>query len=230
MITLTTFHPMFGEPSASSFSTKAIYMLNMAGVTWTRENTNDPRKWPKGKLPAITVDGQIIGDSDNIRAWLESTGADLNKGLSDIDRSTARALIRMAEEHLYFNVVMDRWGNDAVWPVIRDAYFRDVPWVLRGLVTNGLRKKLMRGMHVQGLGRLTPEERLERANQDLEAITARLFEGKFLFGDTPTLADASVAPVLGGLRSTPGDTALSLRVRNDPVLNPYVDRVAEALG
>lgn len=230
MITLITFPPTFGEQSASSFCTKAIYMLNLAGVDWQRQDTNDPRKWPKGKLPAITVQDQVIGDSDGIRAYLENQGADLNKGLSDIDKSTSRALIRMAEEHLYFHVVMDRWGDDAVWPTIRDTYFKDIPKLPRLLITRGMRKSLMKGMHAQGLGRLTPQERLVRANQDLEAITARLWEGPFLFGETPTLADTSVASVLGGMRSTPVTTALSQRVGDDEVLCAYIDRVEAALG
>ncbi|SPH19323.1 hypothetical protein ASD8599_00048 [Ascidiaceihabitans donghaensis] len=230
MITLTVFPPMFGETSASSFSTKAIYLMTMAGVPWTRENSSDPRKWPKGKLPAITVDGKVIGDSDGIRAYLEAQGADFDKGLSDLEKSTSRGLIRMAEDHLYYHVMLDRWADDAVWPTIRDAYFADIPKPLRGLITGGLRRNVMKGMHVQGLGRLSPEERLARANQDLEAITTRLWEGPFLFGEQPTLADACVAPVLGGLRSTPVATLLSKRVSEDAVLGAYIDRVDEALG
>ena len=230
MITLITFPPAFGEPCASSFCTKAVYMLNLAGLRWQREDTNDPRKWPKGKLPAVTVGDTVIGDSDGIRAHIEAQGVDLNDGLSDLDRGTARAFIRMAEEHLYFHMVMDRWGNDAVWPVVRDIYFKEIPKLPRLLVTRGLRKALMKGMHAQGLGRLTEVERLDRANQDLDAITARLWQGAFLFGDRPTLADASVAPVLGGLRATPVPTLLSKRVGEDAVLSAYIDRVNDALG
>jgi glutathione S-transferase len=230
MITLITFPPTFGEPSASSFCTKAIYLLNMAGVDWERQDTNDPRKWPKAKLPAITVDGRTIGDSNGIRLYLESLGIDLEPGLSDLDKSTAQSMIRMAEEHMYFHVVMDRWGNDDVWPIVRDTYFKDIPKIPRLIVTRGLRKKLMKGMHAQGLGRLSAQERMARIEPDLQAITQRLWHGPYLFGDAPSLADVSIAPLLGAMRTTPHPTALRRRIEGDTVLSTYINRVADALG
>ncbi|MEL6452663.1 MAG: glutathione S-transferase family protein [Pseudomonadota bacterium] len=230
MLTLVTYPPAFGEPSASPFCVKAIYTLNLAGQPWQRQDTNDPRSWPKGKLPALWIDDTIIGDSDNIRHWLEENGAELDQGLSDLDRATARAFIRMAEEHMYFHIVLDRWGDNAVWPIVRDTYFAAVPKWLRGFVTSTLRRALLKGMNAQGLGRLTAGERLDRIEPDLKAISDRLWQGPFLFGARPTSADASVAAMLGAMAATPGGTALSRRVKDDLVLSDYVARVAKALG
>ena len=89
-----------------------------------------------------TPDG-LIHDSDNIRAHLETLGHNFDAGLSDVDRATSRAFIRMAEEHLYFHLVMDRWGNDVVWPTVRDTYFKEVPKALRGFVTRSIRKSVL---------------------------------------------------------------------------------------
>lgn len=230
MITLITYAPSFGQPAASPFCVKAIWLLNMSGQAWQREDTADPRKMPKQKLPAIRMGANIIPDSDNIRSHLEAQGADFDAGLSDMEKATSRAFIRMAEEHMYFHVVMDRWGNDAVWPTIRDTYFEQIPKVLRGFITNGLRKSLMRGMHAQGLGRLTEEERLARIEPDLQAIVTRLWHGPFLFGDRPTAADASVAAMLQNMRATPGKTLLKMRVAEDEILCRYIDRASDAMG
>jgi glutathione S-transferase len=230
MITLVTFAPSFGQPAASPFCIKAIWLLNMSGQKWQREDIADPRKMPKQKLPAIRVGNKVIGDSDNIRAYLETQGADFDTGLSDMEKATSRAFIRMAEEHMYFHVVMDRWGDDTVWPVIRDTYFDQIPKLVRGIITNGLRKSLMKGMHAQGLGRLTPEERLTRIEPDLLAITTRLWHGPFLFGDRPTAADASVAAMLQNMRATPGKTLLKMRVAEDEILCRYIDRAGDAMG
>jgi len=46
MITLITYAPSFGEPAASPFCTKAIWLLDMSGLAWQREDTADPRKGP----------------------------------------------------------------------------------------------------------------------------------------------------------------------------------------
>jgi glutathione S-transferase len=230
MITLLTYAPAFGEPAASPFCGKAIWLLNMSGQSWQREDIADPRGMPKQKLPAIRVKGQIIPDSDNIRHYLEAQGADFDAGLSDIQKSTSRAFIRMAEEHMYFHIVLDRWGDDTVWPTIRDTYFDMIPRPFRGFVTNKLRRACLQGMDRQGLGRLTPQERIERIEPDLKAITTRLWHGPFLFGDRPTAADASVAAMLANMRATPGKTLLKTRIAEDEMLCRYIDRASDAMN
>lgn len=230
MITLITFAPAFGEPAASPFCTKAIWLLNMSGQPWIREDIADPRKMPYQKLPAIRVKNEIIADSDNIRRHLEDHGANFDMGLSDMDKATSRAFIRMAEEHLYFHIVLDRWADDTVWPIIRDTYFDAIPKMLRGLVTGGLRKSLLKGMHAQGLGRLSPHDRMLKIEPDLKAITTRLWHGPFLFGDHPTAADASVASMLANMRATPGKTVLKNRIAQDEILCRYIDRAGDAMG
>lgn len=230
MLTLITYAPAFGQPSASPFCVKAMYLLNMAGIPWQRRDTHDPRRWPKGKLPALQTDAEIIGDSDNIRAYLEEQGTDFDAGLTEVQRATSRALIRMVEEHLYFHILMDRWGDNAVWPTIRETYFSAMPRLLRKPITNRIRKDVLKGMNTQGMGRLTAGERLDRAEPDLQAITAHLWQGPFLFGATPTAADASVGPMLAAMAATPEGTALSRRVRGDLILSRYIDRITQTLG
>ncbi|NNE52912.1 MAG: glutathione S-transferase family protein [Sulfitobacter sp.] len=230
MITLITYNPAFGQPAGSPFCVKAMWLLNLSGQPWQREDTADPRKMPKGKLPVIRVGNRLIADSDNIRAYLEEQGTDFDHGLSKMDRATSRAFIRMAEEHLYFHIVLDRWGDDRVWPTVRDTYFALIPKPLRGLVTNRLRRSVIAGANFQGLGRLSPAERLERVEPDLAAITTRLWQGKFLFGDRPTAADASVAAMLAAMRATPGDTLLRQRISDDEMLTAYIDRAEATMG
>ena len=228
MITLLTFAPSFGQPAASPFCVKAMMLLNMAGVAWTTEIYSDPREMPYGKLPAIRIEDQIIADSENIRAWLEAQGATFDVGLTQAQKALSHALIRMAEEHLYFHVVYDRWADDAVWPVIRDTYFGMIPRPIRGFVTNKIRKPQVASLHKMGIGRFSPKERLARAEPDLRAI-ADLLTGPFLFGAMPTAADASVAPQLAGMMATPVSTLLGERVRGDKVLVDYVARVNQAV-
>lgn len=230
MIALLTYPPAFGQFSGSPFCTKAALFLNTSGLQWQREDTLDPRQMPHQKLPVIRADDLLIADSDMIRAYLESKGAEFDQGLSEIDKSTSRAFIRMAEEHIYFHVLLDRWGNDAVWPAIRDTYFIAMPKILRGFISGKIRKNVMLGMQSQGLGRLSESERLARLEPDLEAIATRLWQNRFLFGDHPTAADASVGPMLSAAVATPCDTLLSRRIRDDDVLMAYIKRVDDLLA
>lgn len=228
MLNLLTFETHFGEPGGSPFCLKAVCLLNMSGQDW-KNSLTDVRKMPKAKLPVLKVGGNLIPDSENIRSYLEQQGADFDAGLSDAERATARGFIRMAEEHLYFHLVADRWLRDDIWPITRDTFFSMIPKLMRGLITNGLRKNLRAGLHVQGIGRFTEAERAERVTKDLEAIKLQLGDKPYLFGDAPTAADASVCPMLSGLASIPLPTEVSNLVKGDDVLTGYIARMRAAL-
>lgn len=228
-MTLLTYPAGFGQFSQSPFCVKSAFMLAASGQVWQREDLNDPRKMPNQKLPVLRTPARLIADSDNIRAYLEDQGGDFDAGLSALQRAQSRTLIRMAEEHMYFHLVLDRWGNNAVWPAIREAYFASIPALLRRPITNGLRRSLIKGMQVQGLGRLTPADRMTRIEPDLDAVATYLDAAPFLLGDTPTAADYSVAPMLAGMAATPVETALQQRVAQDRVFTDYVARVSAAI-
>lgn len=228
MITLITYQAGFGQLSFSPFCVKAIWLLQAAGVDWQREDSNDPRKMPYAKLPAIRTPEGIIADSRNIQTYLEARGADFWDTTSD--RAFGHTLIRMAEEHMYFHVLLDRWGNEDVWPIIRENYFAEIPRLLRKPITNAIRKNTLKGMMTQGLGRFSAAERLERIEPDLVAIAAQLKNRPYLMGDVISLPDYSVAAMLGAATATPLPTPLSQRVANDAVLADYTTRVAERMS
>ncbi|UWR00034.1 glutathione S-transferase family protein [Rhodobacteraceae bacterium S2214] len=227
MYDLITYQAGFGNVSYSPFCVKAVWMLNHAGVDWQREDCLDPRKFAHGKLPVLRAHGNLIHDSDDIRLFLEREGADFWGETPMRDQAMGRALIRMAEDHLYFHVVMDRWMNDDVWPHIKAAYFTGIPRLIRRPVTNGLRKALRKGLHAQGILRLSDDERLRRLDQDLDAIRTLLGQHAFILSDTPTLPDFSVAAVLSNIAASPVATPTSLRVAGDPVLMGYIARMKE---
>ncbi|MFK7754057.1 MAG: glutathione S-transferase family protein [Sedimentitalea sp.] len=229
MLTLLTFPANFGQFSVSSFCVKAALLLQVSGQKWQRQDMDDPRKMPFGKLPVLKTEQRLIADSDAIADWLTKQGADFDAGLSDLDKARGRALTRMAEEHMYFHMAYDRWCNDAVWPTVRNIYFDAIPRILRKPITNGLRKNLMRGLNVLGLSRLSDDQRFARLEQDLQVITAHLNESPFLLGPTPSMADYSVAPVIAGLRTTPVQTRISQRIENDQLLCDYLARLEAAV-
>ncbi len=229
MLTLLTYPAGFGQFSLSPFCVKAAYLLQLSGQPWQRQDLKDPRKMPLQKLPVLKTEQRLIADSEAIRLWLESQGADFDPGLNDIQKAFSRALIRMAEEHLYFHVVMDRWGNDDVWPTIRDFYFDAIPGLLRKPITNSLRKSLLKGLNTQGIARFPPRERAERLEADLAALQTLLSQSPFLFGEHPTAADLSVAPMLAAMRTTPVRTELVTRIANDDILTGYLTRMTETV-
>jgi len=228
MLNLLSFPTHFDQPGGSPFCLKVICLLNMSGQDW-KCSLADVRKMPKAKLPVLKVGDKLIPDSENIRSYLEQQGADFDAGLSDTERAASRAFIRMAEEHLYFHLITDRWLRNDTWPITRDTFFGMIPKLIRGMITSKLRKNLRAGMHTQGIGRFSETERAERVAKDLEAIKLQLGDKPYLFGDAPTAADASICPMLSGLESIPLPTEVSNLVKGDDVLTGYIARMRAAL-
>lgn len=229
MLTLMMFPKAFGLYSASPFCVKAAYLMQLAGQPWRRQDLNDPRQMPHRKLPVLRTPERLVPDSEGIRAWLEAQGAEFDRGLTDTQRAHARALIHMAEDHLYPYLVLDRWGDDAVWAIIRETFFGEIPRLLRKPITNRIRAQVLRGLDFQGMARFSDGERRDRVDRSFEALTALLWQKPFLLGDVPTTADMSVAPMLAAMRATPIATPLQRRVAGDRVLSDYIDRMDATL-
>ena len=225
MLTLLTYPRHSDVFSYSPFCVKAALLLTYAGLDWKRQDLKDPRKMPHRKLPVLRTPAGLIPDSNEIRKYLEAKGTEFDPGLSSTDRAYAQVLIRLAEDSLYFHVVHDRWANEAVWPSVRDAYFAEIPSLIRRPVTHSIRQTVCTGLAFQGTGRFTERERKDRLEQDLQAVTTLLKDGAFLLGPHITSADFSVASMLQAMRSTMVETSLVRRISDDPVLSGYVDRV-----
>lgn len=222
MITLLMFPASFGAPSHSPYCVKAMCLLEMAGEAWTPEYLTRPSDMPYGKLPVIRYKDKLLPDSGNLQRFLEARGADFHPGLSPARKAQARAFQRLAEESLGLGLVCERWLNDACWTVVRDEFFGDVPEAARGQVTDEIRAQVRQGLIGHGIARMSDADRLALFSEDLEAIEAMLWEGKFLFGDVATAADASVVPFLDMLSALPVETALGAMVCDNARLVEYV--------
>lgn len=229
MLTLLTFSGGFDQPSHSPFCVKVMGLLRLSGKAWQPKFYTNPAKMPLGRLPVLKTDDRLIPDSHMIQTWLEEHGAVFYPGLDLRTRAQAHALIRMTEENLRLGLVHERWLNDECWSIMREAFFEDVPVLLRKPVSNMVRKKARAGLIAHGIAQFTETDRQTRLQLDLDAIAAQLDGKAFLFGAVPTAADAAIVPVLDGLRGLPVDTGVRRMVHAMPDLIDYVHRGRAAL-
>ena len=229
MLTLLTFPGSFGAPSHSPYCVKAMCLLQLSGFDWQPEYMHDPRKMPLSRLPVLKDGDQLIPDSAHIQMYLEKQGVDFNKGLNETEKARAHALIQMTESGLYNILVTDRWLNDENWTHTRKAFFSSIPALIRGPLTRKLRKGVRAKMLAQGTAQFSEAERVERMKLDLNALALQLGDQTFLFGDTPTAADAAIAPVLDMILNLPVDTGARALLRNWGDLPAYVARVRAAI-
>jgi glutathione S-transferase len=142
MITLHTFGPAFGLPDPSPFVIKAETLLKMSGLPY-RTRTGELGKAPKGKLPYIEDDGELIADSTFIRWHLERKHrVDFDRGLDAEQRATAWAFEKMAEDHLYWALVDALWLDDANFRKGPARFFAKIPAPLRPFVIATVRRQL----------------------------------------------------------------------------------------
>jgi glutathione S-transferase len=224
MITLHGSTPKFGLPSASPFVSKAEILLKMAGVPYTHIDGNFS-KAPKGKIPFIEDDGQLLGDSTFIRQHLERRhGGLFDKGLSDADKAIAGAFEKLCEDHLYWAIVHERWMIKHNFDKGPRTFFESVPAPLRPIVVAMIHRQVARNLKGQGFGRHTREEILELANRDVNAIAAFLAEKPFLMGPDPCGADASVWSTVASVLCPFFDTPLRTHAESHANLIAYRDR------
>lgn len=229
MLILLTFAGDDTMPSFSPFCVKAMGLLRMSGQAWQPKYVGNPSKMPYGKMPVLKTDDGLVPDSGNIRAWLEAQGADFDAGLSTGQKAWSHAMIRMAEQSLYYGLVHDRWLRDDCWAVVRERFFGAVPGLMRPVVSGLVRRKVRRTLTSQGMAQLSEEDRLAWLGRDLGAIEETLGDQAYLFGGAPTAADASVTPMLDMIRNLPCDTGLRRLVRDNAMLGAYVDHARMAL-
>jgi glutathione S-transferase len=81
---------------------KTQILLKIANLPYRTDNSGF-RAAPKGKIPYIDDDSEIVADSTFIRWHLEKKyGLDFDAGLTLEQRAIAWAFEKMAEEHLYW--------------------------------------------------------------------------------------------------------------------------------
>jgi glutathione S-transferase len=226
MLILWQFPPCFGLPSASPFCMKLEGFLRLADIPYRTAPLTDLRDAPKGKGPFIEEDGVRIGDSALIIDHLERKhGIDLDRELSPTARAVAHAFGVMLEERTYFALVFNRWMEEQNWPVVRDAFFADLPPDTQDAIREHVRGRLLG----HGIGVHKPEEVYRMACRDIDALALWLDDKPFFMGDAPSRIDATLTAFVAELTAGPFVSPLADATRGHASLIAYRDRLMARL-
>jgi glutathione S-transferase len=192
MIKLFAFGPHFGVPDPSSFVLKLDAYMRMAGIEFeTDASLRHLQRAPKGKLPFIEDDGQLIADTHFIIQHLERTrDVQLDAWLTPKQLGTARLLGKAFDEHLYWCLLDSRWMR-GTWPVLEKAFFGRLPFPLKAVVPRLARGDVKTALHRQGLGRHSYEEILSITRYTLEGAAGALDDQAYFMGEQPCSLDAA---------------------------------------
>ncbi len=70
MLTLYSYPTLFGVADNNAYGLKVFAFLKLTGLAFRHEHIFDASAAPRGQLPYLDDDGEKIGDSETILAYL----------------------------------------------------------------------------------------------------------------------------------------------------------------
>lgn len=229
MITLYTFGPFLGTPDSSPFVIKAMALLRLAHLEF-RTQQGGLFRAPKGLLPFIDDDGEIVSDSTFIRFHIERKYRfDFDASLDASARAIAWSVEKLVEDHLYWALLDLRWAHRANFSRGIARMFEVLPRPLRPLARTVLRRRTIARTRGHGMGRHSRAEIEHLAIRDLGAVAAILADKPFLMGDQPCAADAAVFGMIAALLTPVLESPVIDAARKQSTLVRYRNRMMNFL-
>jgi glutathione S-transferase len=191
VITLYSYPELFGVADNNGYGLKVFAFMRLAGVPFVHEHIFDASAAPRGQLPYIVDDGEIIGDSETIVAHLNRKYAlAIDAGLDAARRDRDFMVTRLLDD-LYWVMSYSRWKDERYFPAFRDALLREHPQ----LTIEGLRKAQefnFQRYYYAGIGRYSPEAAYARGLADLGVLARLVPASGYVHGPRPTSIDAGI--------------------------------------
>jgi len=228
MIKLYSFGPAFGLPDPSPFVTKINLYLKMTGVEFeTIAGPNSLSKAPKGKLPYIDDDNEIIADSVFIIDHLKQKyDADLDNWLNEEQYAQAQLIGKSLDENLYWTIVYSRWIKDDVWPVIENQFFGSLPFPVNKLIAKIARSATKKQIMGHGIGKHSDAEMRTIAENSLRSLSTLLDDKPYFFGDKPCTLDVTAFAMISALTMSTLETEMNQVARQFKNLESFALRIA----
>jgi glutathione S-transferase len=223
--------PLLYDFPTSPFCAKVRAALNLQGIDFDSVDASTPRAWWRlqreggGKVPALALDGEWIGDSTAIALALHARhpGQPLLPA-APRERGLCLALNTGCEAALYPLGLHLHWLDDAHALAVRRRFPRGP---LGALMWRGYRLRIARQLGAQGLGQTSTARVQAALAQQLDTVVDLLGDAPFLLGERAWLCDLALFGQLRFLALAPGaQAALAAR----PLLHDYTARVKAAVG
>jgi glutathione S-transferase len=229
MITLYSYPELFGVADNNGYGLKVFAFMRLAGVPFKHEHIFDASKAPRGQLPYIVDDGETVGDSETIIAYLIRKHAlSIDAGLTAAQRGQNLLITRTLDD-LYWVMSYSRWKDERYYPAFRDALLREHSAV----TVEGLQKAKefnFQRYHYAGIGRYPPEAAYARGLADLGALAHLIPADGYVHGSKPTSIDAGIYGFIANIWFYSIDTPLKAFVASQQNLVRHCTAIHEAVG
>lgn len=229
MVTLYSYPELFGVADNNGYGLKVFAFLRLAGLPFAHRHVVDTAAAPRGQLPYIDDDGEIVGDSETIIAHLTGKYAlTLDTALTPAQRDTAFLASRVLDD-LYWVMSYSRWKDEAFWPAFSAAMRREHPNLTYETLQKARDYNAQR-YHFQGIGRYAPDAAYARGVADLAALAKLVPAQGFAFGPAPTSLDAAIYGFIANIHFYAIDTPLRRFVAGRGNLVRHCEEMHAAIG
>jgi glutathione S-transferase len=207
MLTLYSYPELCGVADNNGYGLKVFAFLKLTGVPFVHEHIFDASGAPRGQLPYIVDDGETIGDSETIIAYLiRKYRLAIDAALSPGERMTDHLVTRMLDD-LYWVMSYSRWKDERYFPAFRDAFMAQHSRVdAAGL--DKAREYNEQRYYFQGIGRYAPDAAYARGLADLEVLADLMPANGYVHGAKPTSIDAGIYGFIANILFFPMETPL----------------------
>ena len=198
MIVLYSYPELFGVAENNGYGLKVFAFMRLTGLPFTHEHIFDASAAPRRQLPYITDDGETVGDSDTIIAFVtRKYRLTIDDTLTSKQRDMNLMITRMLDD-LYWVMSYSRWKDERYWPAFRDALMREHP----NVTEEGLRKAQefnFQRYYFAGIGRYAPDDAYARGLADLRVLADLIPAQGYVHRPKPTSIDASIYGFLANI-------------------------------
>lgn len=119
MITLYSYPELFGLPDNNPFGLKVDTFLRLTQIDYQHEHIINTQDAPRGQLPYLSDEGQIITDSNMIIQYLSQKYVNLDHDLTEVQKNIHFLTTRMLDNHMYWVMSYSRWQDEQFWPLFK---------------------------------------------------------------------------------------------------------------
>jgi glutathione S-transferase len=229
MLTLYSYPELFGVADNNGYGLKVFAFLRLCNIAFRHEHSVDASAAPRGQLPYLTDDGETIGDSETIIAYLtDKYHLTLDHGLTAAQRNTSHLITRMLDD-LYWVMSYSRWKDERFWPMFRDALLRQEPRLTQSDLEKARAFNFQR-YHYQGIGRYEPAAALARGLADLAVLADLVPPDGYLHGPKPSTIDCGIYGFIANIYFYDIDTPLKRFVVAHQNLVRHCEAIHAAVG
>lgn len=218
----------WGIPNESPFCMKLECVLRMLGLPYDLRTFINPKEAPNGKVPYLEINGQIMGDSGQIVRFLQDKYNDpIDKTLTEEEKAESLLVQRTLEEHLYWAIVYSRWFDPIGFKLFSAPLIEMMGSVIGHLVIWKVKRAVKKELWYQGLVRHPAKQMYALCVDDLKAVSQKLGDKAFYFGETPHMVDACLYAHFAAILYQPWPTPLNDYLVTQTAVIQYTERMAK---